>query len=254
MNDLQFAPAFATSGSSNGEPQKNFFKKVADRYKHIFAFTSFSDAANFSSSSSSSSSASPKRKWRGGMKKSMYLPLAIVIIFLLFAVFMIGNALQNSNGSSAIGGTNSGNKVALKKANSVEELNKTFSFGIRDNAGVEVSKLKFVIQNVELRDEIVVKGQKATSVEGRTFLVVNMKITSSYSKPVQINSRDYLRLMVNSSDEKLAPDIHNDPVEIQAISTKYTRVGFPINETDKNLTLQVGEVSGPKETIKLNLK
>jgi hypothetical protein len=253
MNDLQFAPAFASSSSSNGEPQKNFFKKVADRYKHIFAFTSFSDAANFTPSNSSSS-ASSKRKWRGGMKKSMYLPIAIVIIFLVFAIFMIGNALRNSDGTPKSLAGNSNDKVDIKKAKSVEELNKTFSFGIKDSAGVEVSKLKFIIQNVELRDEIVVKGQKATSVKGRTFLVVNMKITSSYSKPVQINSRDYLRLMVNNSDEKLAPDIHNDPVEIQAISTKYTRVGFPINETDKNLTLQVGEIAGPKETIKLNLK
>ena len=81
-----------------------------------------------------------------------------------------------------------------------------------------------------------------------------MKITNNYDKSVQIPTRDYIRLMVNGSDEKLAPDIHNDPVEIQAISTKYTRVGFPINETDKDLILQVGEIAGKKQTVKLNLK
>jgi hypothetical protein len=74
-------------------------------------------------------------------------------------------------------------------------------------------------------------------------------------KGIEINSRDYVRLIVDgNTKEMLAPEIHNDPVEAQAISTKYTRVGFPINTSDKNLVLQVGEINGPKQTIKLEFK
>jgi hypothetical protein len=43
-------------------------------------------------------------------------------------------------------------------------------------------------------------------------------------------------------------------VEVQAISTKFTRVGFPINENDSDLKLRVGEIEGEKETIPLELK
>jgi hypothetical protein len=52
----------------------------------------------------------------------------------------------------------------------------------------------------------------------------------------------------------LAPEIHNDPVEVQALSTKYTRLAFPIDDTYKDLTLYVGEINGHKDAIKLNLK
>lgn len=111
-----------------------------------------------------------------------------------------------------------------------------------------------VLTSAELQDEIVIKGQKANAVKGKEFLIINLKLTNNYSKTIQINTRDYIRLSVNKSDEKLAADIHNDPVEVQAISTKYTRLGFPIDETDKNLTLYVGEINGKKESITLNLK
>ena len=68
-----------------------------------------------------------------------------------------------------------------------------------------------------------------------------------------MNTRDYVRLTVNNGSEWLAPDIHNDPVEIQAISTKYTRIGFPISDTDKKLKLQIGEINGDKEIVDLKL-
>jgi hypothetical protein len=56
-----------------------------------------------------------------------------------------------------------------------------------------------------------------------------------------------------NTSELLAPDIHNDPVEVQAISTKPTRVGFPINDTDKKLTLFIGEINGQKDKVELGL-
>ena len=88
------------------------------------------------------------------------------------------------------------------------------------------------------------------------MLILNVKLVNTYTKPVQINARDYVRLSVNNAgSEQLAPDIHNDPVDSQASSTKPTRVGFFINESDKNLTLSVGQYvgddSGKKDTIKL---
>lgn len=116
-------------------------------------------------------------------------------------------------------------------------------------------QFKFYLDRAELRDEIVVKGQRATAVKGRDFLIIIVKITNDHNQAFKINTKDFVRLSVNGNmQEWLAPDIHNDPVEVQAISTKLTRVGFPVNENATDFALQVGEITGNKEVITLNLK
>jgi hypothetical protein len=203
--------------------------------------------------SNNSSSMSPK-KTKKFFKNNKYLPFIVVIAFVsLIAVFAVRNVMTSNNSSSqSLLATDK--RVDVDKPTAQQVLNKSFSYPLRDATGKEVSKLKYEIQNAELRDEIIVKGQRATSVKGRTFLILNLKITNSYDKSIQLNSKDYVRLVVGSSPENLAADIHNDPVDVQAISTKYTRLGFPINDDEKSLTLQVGEISGKKETITLDLK
>lgn len=143
-------------------------------------------------------------------------------------------------------------KTKIADPLAAKQIDKEFTLPIKDNKGVEVDSLKYLIEKAELRDELVVKGQKATAVAGRTFLILNLKIVNEGDKRIEVNSRDFVRLSVNNNEaEWLAPDIHNDPVEIQPISTKYSRLGFPINETDKNLKLQVGEITGSKTVLEL---
>ena len=181
------------------------------------------------------------------------MPFAVVgVIVLVIGIVIVRNATSTTNAVSVPGMT-ADNRVDIEKAKKQQKINKLMTFPLKDQAGKEVSKYTYEVQNVELRDEIIVKGERAISVKGRTFLIVNLKITNNFDRNITLNVKDFLRLSVNNSTEKLAPDIHNDPVDIQAISTKYTRVGFPINDTDKNLLLQIGEISGSKETIKLDL-
>lgn len=171
----------------------------------------------------------------------------LVIVVLLVAAYFVGRVIFSTAPSST-------DKISIKGATNTQELNKEFRFPLRDEDGEEISELKYVLEKAELRDEIVVKGQRATAIAGRTFLIVNLKISNDFGQPIEIDTRDYIRLVVNDNEaELLAPDIHNDPVEVQAISTKYTRVGFPINTTDRNLKLRVGELQGEKEDVVLNL-
>lgn len=143
--------------------------------------------------------------------------------------------------------------LSVKGASASQDINREFVIPLKNAENEEVSQIKFFIEKAELRDEIIVKGQKASATEGRIFLIITFKITNEYNQGVEVKTRDYFRLAVNGNEgEWLAPDIHNDPVEVQAISTKPTRLGFPINKTDKNLILRTGEIEGEKQMINLD--
>jgi len=175
-----------------------------------------------------------------------FLPLIIFLIFVLVTGILVVKRISSSSPNST--------EIQVKGARAEEELNKEYSFPLKDDKNEEVGKFKFVIQQVELRDEIIVQGKRASSVAGRTFLVVNLKITNEFNQRIDINTRDFVRLATSGDKtEWLAPDIHNDPVEVQAISTKFTRVGFAINDSDKDLTLRIGEINGEKEEIALSI-
>ncbi len=180
------------------------------------------------------------------------LGIIIIVLILVAGVKIIDSIFSNKQSLSQTLGKSSEIKIADPL--STEKLNKGFKFSLRDDNGKEIATFAYTIESAELRKEILVKGQKATAISGRIFLVINLKIVNTLKQGITVNTKDYIRLSVNNNKELLAPDIHNDPVDVQAISTKYTRVGFAINESDRNLTLQVGEIDGRKETIKLSFK
>lgn len=171
------------------------------------------------------------------------------------AIAVVGTIIILLMARSLLSGNPSDEKVEIKGASSQTDVSREFTFPLKDSSGEEVSTFKYKIESAELRDEIVVKGQKANAIKGREFLILNIKLTNDYDRQIQINTRDYIRLSVNGNEsEWLAPEIHNDPAEVQAISTKNTRLGFPINESDEKLVIQVGEINGEKEKIELKLK
>jgi hypothetical protein len=178
-------------------------------------------------------------------RASVLLVVAVLIIIVGRKV-LIGRKTNSNSTSSA--------QADVLGAKATQDINRDFDFPVKNSNGEKLTDFKYSIESAELRDQIIVQGQKATAVSGRTFLIINLKITNDQDKPITINTKDYIRLSVNGNkDEWLAPDIHNDPVDVQAISTKYTRVGFPVNNSDKNLVLRVGEIDGDKQEIELNL-
>jgi hypothetical protein len=144
------------------------------------------------------------------------------------------------------------NTPQLKDAKTTRDINHELIIPIKNSKGEVVTEVKYNVQNVELRDEILVKGRRATAISGRDFLVLNLKIVNSFNKPIEINTKDFVRLSVGDNPELFAPSIHNDPLTLQAISTQNSRVGFAVNEGDKNLKLHIGEINGEKRIIDLN--
>ena len=214
-----------------------------DRFTHLFANWKKSIGSTASSTGSISSKPVLRSKSPKG-KKMIYIALSVVSIILL--VLLIRGLVGS--------GTNSGSPdTKVSAANDTTSINKEFSFPLRNESGEVVSSFNYLIEKAELRDEIIVKGQKATAIKGREFLILTLKLQNDLDDSIEVSTKDYIRLSVNGNEEEwLAPDIHNDPVEVQAISVKNTRLGFPLNETDKNLVLQVGEINGYKEKIEIN--
>ena len=226
------------------------FVNVFPRIQSSFLSTGFTPVANFTSNSMSSMSKGPNAFYsKLPRKKVLFIFLSLGIVILLFVV--VARAKQNRQlTDSKVNGVQ--NQSVGKDGKQI--INREFAFPIRNENNKEISTIRYEIESAELRNEIYIKGEQAKAIKGRTFLIINLKITNQEKKGLQIRTRDYIRLSSNMSTEWLAPDIHNDPVEVQAISTKYTRVGFIINESDKNLTLQIGEIDGNKQTISLYVK
>lgn len=212
-------------------PSKNIFKSLKNPFKNFQL---------------------PKFKFNFNKKFliKLALPVFVVLIFILGAVSL----LRSFNSTTANPNSEIDSNVVLPDAVAKKDLNKTFTFPIRDEEGKAVGNFNYTIQNVELRKQIIVKGQRATSVSGRIFLIVNIKVTNDLSQEIEIPSRGYLRIIVNNNNELLAADIHNDPIEVLGKATKYTRIGIAINEQDskKPIVLQVGEIDGKKENLEIN--
>lgn len=185
----------------------------------------------------------------GSINKKKLLKYLGVLIVIFITVLVVRSIFTTSTSNNK-----TEESSALKNATVTKELGKEVGISIKDNGGKEVDKITMRLENIELRDEIIVKGQKASSVAGRSFLVVNIKLSNPLEQGVEINTKDYLRLGTGAEpSEWLAPDIHNDPVLVQAISTKPTRVAFPVNASERRFVLQIGEISGDKEKVELDL-
>lgn len=178
-------------------------------------------------------------------QKYIFIGIILLIIVGGLIFYFLRPNSQNIQGTSS---QNTFQSVPDAKATTL--INREFGFPIKNQKGEEISKLQYKVENAELRDKIVIKSQNATAAPGRIFLVINLKIKNDSDKSLEINTKDYLRLSINNNDsEWLAADVHNDPVLIQPISTKYTRLAFPINTSDKDFKLRIGEISGEKQIV-----
>lgn len=167
----------------------------------------------------------------------------IVLVGLTGLIFGLYKVITNNKDTKST-------QIEVAPAKATTSLNKEFTFPLKNEKGNEVSKIKYVVESAELRNEIIVKGQRAKSIKGRIFLILNLKIVNDFKQKIEIQTADYVRLSINDNKEVwLAPDTHSDPVAIQAISTKYTKIGFAVNESNKDLILRIGEINGEKQEL-----
>lgn len=168
------------------------------------------------------------------------LALTLVVVAVLAAAILI--ALSQFG------------KTTTFTQNVVSEIpiNKAFQFeGISQNGALTKNLLTMNLQSAQKMKTILIQGKPATAREGKVFLIINLEIANDHQQRLQILPVNLIRL-VDTSGKKFAPDVHNENVIVEPISVKKTRIGFVVDEAvATGLSLQVGEIDGPKETISL---
>lgn len=168
--------------------------------------------------------------------------------FILIVLVLIALIAGIRNVATRIAAKNSQPGVVSETAITVP-IEREFTFPVYDKDKQLSDSIRYTISSAQLTKQIIIKGQPATAVKGRTFLILNLKLVNDFGQSLFLNTRNYIRVQTTSSPDKLAPEIHNDTVEVQPLSTKLTRIGLPVDEKDREFTLYVGQLDGEKEQI-----
>lgn len=189
-------------------------------------------------------------------KQKKTIGAAVILVIVLAIIYSLFSLVESKNTSdvSSAASANTATKTQLAKPVATEKINKTFNFDVKDKTGKVITSFQYKIDSAELRDQVVINGSKYQPVVGKTFLILNLEITNNYTNDINIAPKNYVRIMMNNNNEKLAPDLYNDSVDVQAISTKPTSLGLAIDTSAKDIKLQVGEITGAKTTIPLKIK
>lgn len=179
-------------------------------------------------------------------------PIKLGIVAVI-AIAVVGFGVKALSGKSnqedkQLAGVSLGANDNTKESVKID-LNQTIDIPV-DSTQQDIT---YTIVDAEIKDTIVLKGTNARAVDGKQFLILNLKLSNRSEQRVRLNTRDYVRLGVNGQEERLAPSIHNDPVEVQPISDQYTRLGFSVNKSDTDYVLYLGEISEEKIEIPVQL-
>ena len=124
-----------------------------------------------------------------------------------------------------------------------------FEVPIRKEDGTETpDKLIINLTTAEASKRILIQGKPATSRDTKTFILINFEVENSTSNQLTVRPVDFIRL-TDTEGRTFAPDVHNNDVVVEPISIKKTRVGFVVDENQKEFKFLVGEINGEKKEV-----
>lgn len=172
----------------------------------------------------------------------------LIVITIVIATLLVIAATRNQNISQVSSNITNQNS---ENASSVV-INKEYRFPIYSSDGKTESSLKMVVTSAVRNDKIVVNGKSSQAAEGKDFLVLNMEITNSTNNKLNVRPVDFFRL-VGQEGQLFAADVYNDPVKVEPISIKKTRVAYVVFESQENFKFQIGEIKGEKQEVEINI-
>lgn len=171
--------------------------------------------------------------WVKTRKKLLIFTLALLIIGVLSFSFASNFVSDGSNKTKGVVINRSYETVARTQ----ERLKTDGNFKLR-------------VTNAEFADFILVQGKKATPIDGKTFLVINMEIENPYRVELYAFPVDFFRL-VREDGSKFAPSVHQGTVQVRPESTKKSNVGFVVEPKEKKFKIEIGQVGEPKEVLEI---
>ena len=124
-------------------------------------------------------------------------------------------------------------------------LNREYDFPLTSPNGQNVGTITLVVDKYGIQNN-------TSNPVNQKILTVEITMSNQTNKAFQLNTKDYLSLSVNSGQWK-APSLHNDPVELRPRGTVSSALGFPLNQSDSNLRLQVNIPGGEKDILELSI-
>lgn len=181
------------------------------------------------------------------LKKPAVLIALITIALLGSGVYFLKSKVASS--TPQIFGSSQTN---FSPATSIA-VNRKFDIPIRNSGGKTTgSVLPVTITTVDSSKKILISGKPATSRDGKLFLILNLDIDNSTTNQLNIRPVDFIRLQ-DSEGKSFAPDVHNDVVKAEPISIKKTRVGFVVDEVQKQFKFLIGEIGGSTQTLEITM-
>ena len=191
---------------------------------------------------------SRNRKITDFLKNGKIIAGMVVCVLLIGGYVYFSNSNSNEKSPSVMGVDTSSENLAAPLAE--KDLDYTFSFTASDAQGYAAGNVNFLITKAEKTKEVLVQGRPANAKGEKAFLVLNIEIENADTQDRYIAPVDYLRL-VGEDGKLFAADIHSEVVKVQPISTKITRVGFVINESENYFNFQIGELNADKQNIEV---
>lgn len=176
-------------------------------------------------------------------KKQKSVKIAGLVVATILVVVLVRRMIPSNTTNATTSQTDSQQGLL-----ETQPLDVTLNIPIDEKGN---NSIVYKVTGAEIRNSIVLRGQRARAIEGRKFVILNLKLTNSLEQRVSLNSRDYVRMSLAGSEDRLAPSIHNDPVELQPISDQTTRLGFSVDASATNFKFYVGEISGEKQEVEV---
>src|SRR3989344_7194745 len=168
--------------------------------------------------------------------------LVIIAVLVLFPGVNPNSAVKKVAGS----------QTDFSPENQVS-IGSRFEVPIRKEDGTETpDKLIINLTTADLSKKILIQGKPATSRDTKTFILINFEVENSTSNQLTVRPVDFIRLTDNEN-RTFAPDVHNNDVVVEPISIKKTRVGFVVDENQKEFKFLVGEINGEKKEVIVKL-
>lgn len=183
--------------------------------------------------------------WFLFMRKEKFFSLSKLLLgfglglTIVLAFFLIKN-LKNSK------------TYQFKPATKEVFLNRKWEFSALDRNGLSLEKQKitFSLVSVQKTNQIYVKNKPVRTTPENAFLVLSLELKNDTDKRVYFYSSDLVRLLTKD-EKKFEADFKNPKLEIAPFSTKKDKLVFLVSAKEDNFQIQIGEITGNKETINL---